>query len=246
MREWFSWILTAITLLSMTTIEPRAEAAKTHAPESVTSRSASLPTGLITDRLSQKQLKTWKAMERIALAQDGAGRPLRPVLNELFNWAKSSRVPIYIEMPKREEHVQSMAGQCLYERQPDPRSGRLAAVTIRLYTTVIDWARTRRERGERGFVPLEGLRGNHRYCEVLAHELAHAREAITHPEYVQLTDTIISLCDEVNRLRRAPGDRMSAKGQILVIGKRLNLLAASVEAPAIEVEQEVWRELCER
>ena len=84
--------------------------------------------GFITDRLTPKQLKTWEAMERRALAHDEAGQPLHPTLGELFTWAKMSGVPIYIEMPKPQGRWDYAAGECLFEVEQGVLRSRLTTV----------------------------------------------------------------------------------------------------------------------
>jgi len=46
----------------------------------------------------------------------------------------------------------------------------------------------------------EGLRGAERYCETLAHELAHVRQVVTDVEFLELWHRPKSLADEIPRL----------------------------------------------
>jgi len=202
--------------------------------------------GIITDRLDRKQLQTWRAMEQVVLARNSAGQPLHPVLYRLFSWAKASSLPIHIEMTKAEGRYDYVGGRCVFDRQPKTLGGRLAAVTIRLCTTVIDKASGHRIPGEQGFVAYQGLTGEKRYCEALAHELAHVRQAVTDPEFLQLADRQKSLNDEILRLlplRLLPGRRQSVTKEMRAIADRLNVLSERIEGPAVAVEQEVWHEL---
>jgi hypothetical protein len=202
-------------------------------------------TGIITARLSPRQIKTWRTIEQKALAHDAAGQPLHPVLNELFNWAKVSNFPIYIEMPEARGRWDYAAGKCLFERQT-PLRNQPMAVTILLYITVIDRAPGKRMPGEQGFVPFEGLKGEERYCETLAHELTHVRQSVTDLEFLQLTDRQESLNDEILRLqslRLIAQNRQLATREMRMIAGELRLLSERIDGPAIAAEQQVWREL---
>ena len=201
-----------------------------------------LPTGINTDRLNAKQRRIWRTMEQVLSARDGAGRPLRPVLNELYNWARTCSVPIYLEMPKAPGRWSYAAAESLFAKQP-ALNRRLAPVTIRLYVRVIDNAAGLRIAGERGFVPFEGLTGEKRYCETLAHELVHARQAVTDPEYLQLIERQKSLNRQFLRLRLVAGSKQSATKEMLAIADEIDLLWERIEGPATAVEQQVWREL---
>jgi len=203
-------------------------------------------TGLITERLSARRMKIWRTIERKALAHDGAGQPLYPALNELFNWAKMSDFPIYIEMPEARNRLDYVAGTCLFERPQTPLRSQPAAVTILLRLTVIDRATGERMLDDHGFVPFEELKGVERYCEALAHELTHARQSVTDLEFLQLADRRKSLNDEILRLqllRRTAETRQSATRGLQAIADELRLLTERIEGPARVVEQQVWREL---
>jgi len=190
-------------------------------------------------------------MEQIALARNYAGQPLRPVLYELYSWAKTSPFPIYIEMPKAQGQWPYLAGECLFEEQADTTGTRLSAVTIRLYTTVIDKApsRVRGLESEQAFVPYEGLRREERYCETLAHELAHVRQSVTDPGFLRMRDRLKSMNDEVLRLqslRLIPENCKPVTREMEAIAKQIKVLTANIEGPAVAVERAVWRELSER
>jgi hypothetical protein len=202
------------------------------------------PAGIIIDRLSPKQARIWKAMERIVQAKDGAGRPAHPVLFELYTWAQASRVPIYVEMPEPRGRSPYRAGECSYEKQPDSPNSRLAGITIRLYVKVLDRALAKRRVTDRGFVPLEGLRGHQRYCESLAHELAHARLLMTDPGYRPLAEKLEILTQDLFRLLHgSPAGESGTPAEIRALAERLDLLSEKTEGPALAVEKEVWREL---
>jgi len=203
-------------------------------------------TGIITERLNARQMKIWRTIEQKALAHDGAGQPLYPTLQELFNWAQMSDFPIYIEMPEARDLWDCAAGTFLFEKPQAPLQSQPTAVTILLRVRVIDRATGERTVNDHGFVPFEGLGGVERYCETLAHELTHVRQSVTDLEFLQLADRRKSLNDETLRLqllRRTAEHRQSATRELQVIGEELRFVTERIEGPARAVEQQVWREL---
>jgi hypothetical protein len=54
--------------------------------------------GIRTDRLSSKQLQTWRSIEQVIQAVDRTGRPLHPRLFSLWRWAQTSGHPIIVEL----------------------------------------------------------------------------------------------------------------------------------------------------
>ena len=51
-----------------------------------------------TDRLSRKQLKAWRRIVKIVMAEDRRGRPLHPTLRQLWDAVDSSHHIVYVEM----------------------------------------------------------------------------------------------------------------------------------------------------
>jgi len=229
-----SWILISVfSLITLTSFYGRAAGGTS-------------PTGIITERLSVRQMEIWRTIEQKALAQNAAGQPLYPTLQELFSWAKMTSFPIYIEMPEARDLWDCAAGTFLFEKPQAPAQSQPTAVTILLRVAVIDRAAGERTAGEHGFVPFEGLKGVDRYCEALAHELTHARQSVTDLEFLQLADRRKSLNDESVRfqlLRRTAETRQSATRGLQAIADELRLLTERIEGPARVVEQQVWREL---
>ncbi|RPJ58109.1 MAG: hypothetical protein EHM23_18440 [Acidobacteria bacterium] len=121
----------------------------------------------------------------------------------------------------------------------------------RLYTTVIEKAplRGRDFESEQAFIPFKGLPREERYCETLAHELAHARQSVTDPGFLPMRDRLKSMNDQVLRLqslRLVSANRQSVKKEMQAIADQIKVLTTSIEGPAIAVERAVWRELSER
>jgi hypothetical protein len=133
-----------------------------------------LADGIITDRLTDKDLRRWNAIKRIVFAEDSDGQPLHPTLRGLWEKLERSGHTIYIEMRGMGRAISNTAGAFHIERL-DPEGVRHAAV-IRLYPDTIDRAYVgpSAARAE-GFIPFLELSQEERYAEVLGHEMAHAR-----------------------------------------------------------------------
>src|SRR5574341_1857257 len=135
-------------------------------------------TGLITTRLSERQLRRWKTIARLVFAIDKAGHPLHPTLRSLWEWAESCPHTIYIELPNRGSYRGTGAGQFKIEKF-DPAGKRHVAV-IRLRLSVIDSAASDKTVARaNGFIPFFDLQRHERYAEVLGHELAHAQTILS-------------------------------------------------------------------
>jgi hypothetical protein len=198
--------------------------------------------GLITDRLSPRQLKRWEAIERLALARGTNYQPLHPTLYWLWEWAENSGHAIYIELPGSDGYVTSTAGRFSIERC-DPQGKRHVAV-IQLYLTTIDQAYVGPNviRAD-GLIPMEGLTKEERYAEVLSHELAHAHHILTD---LQLTMSIEDLVERTNEMLLSHNARRGAQPLGPEMRWRIylrDLLLLRVEAYAESIETAVWREL---
>jgi hypothetical protein len=60
-------------------------------------RGAVCTSGIDTGRLTSKQVRIWRAVERIAEAADGAGKPLHPRLQSLWEWAEGKLDGVFKE-----------------------------------------------------------------------------------------------------------------------------------------------------
>jgi len=198
--------------------------------------------GILTSRLSTRQLRIWGSILDVVFATDGSGRLLHPKLYGLFEWAEKGRHAIYIEMPKAKGVSPYLAGGFRIERL-DP-TGQSHVAVIRLYPSVIDSARVKKWiRRDDGLIQFEGLRSNaQRYAEVLGHELAHAAvilEDSNHARLVQELDREIKEFEAHRRTRNRGAFDEEASKRL----ERIRALIAQVEGMANPVEVEVWREL---
>jgi hypothetical protein len=198
--------------------------------------------GLLTDRLSSRGLKAWKAIEQVVSARDRAGRPLHPTLQGLWLEAEASRDTIYIEMPKPTSVSPHTAGNfCLEPFEPGKgtRSG-----VIRLYLDVIDCAGDS-ELGRRanGFLPFEGLPEKRlRYAEVLGHELVHALLTLNDPGHAALSGVLDRATMELAAYRQNRNGRPLDPGMLERLA-RIRSMSEEIERRAEAVEIEIWREL---
>lgn len=201
-----------------------------------------LATGILTDRLSNKDLQRWKVIERMIFAEDSKGQPLHPTLRGLYEWAATSGHAIYIELPPPQRAATCTAGSFTIEHF-DPRGERHVAV-IRLYLNNIDSAYVGpKVARESGFIPFDGLRREARYAEVLGHELAHTAHILTSFERAQLVQELV---ENTNELLLTQSRTLATEEIGLEILQRLNrrdLLLRELEEQAAAMEEAVWREL---
>jgi hypothetical protein len=200
------------------------------------------PVGILTDRLSAKDLRKWQAIERLALASDWRGQPRHPTLRGLYEWAATSGHAVYIEFPPPQRAATCTAGSFTIERL-DPLGKRHVGV-IRLYLNNIDAAYVGKKVARAGgFVPFHGLGKVARYAEVLGHELAHTAHILSDPERAALVREVVEETNELllDHSRRAPRASIGLEMQ-----RRLTLrdmLLEELEKQAEAMEEAVWREL---
>lgn len=129
--------------------------------------------GLVLDRLSERDLRTWRDIEAVVAATDARGRPRSATLRRLWTWAQASQHVIHVEIVPPSELPDGVVGKFRAE-QVDPEGLRHVAV-IQLCPGNIRRARVAPSpNGVEGFARFAGLTDEERYAEVLAHELAHA------------------------------------------------------------------------
>jgi len=203
-------------------------------------QSAVEKSGIRANRLTPKQLRIWRSIERIALARNGAGQPFHPRLESLWRHAQASGHRIYIEM--RTSAVQNMAGKFLMEK-PDSQ-GKNPTLVIHLYLSTIKRAVSgERARRPGGFIPFENLSTTERYAEVLGHELAHAVWTLKDPSYASLSDEQDRLTAELVCSRNPKAKRSLLDPENRQRITRLESLEKLIEGPPNAIEIEVWREL---
>ncbi|HYE75176.1 MAG TPA: hypothetical protein VEF04_17675 [Blastocatellia bacterium] len=199
-------------------------------------------TGILTDRLSKKDLQRWRVIEQIVLSQDKDGQPLYPTLRGLYEWAETSGHAIYIELPSDQRVVSSTAGNFSVEKF-DPSGERHIGV-VRLYLSNIDAAYVGSKAArENGFIPLQGLRKEARYAEVLGHELAHMAYILSNLERTKLVRELVENTNELllNKSRQPVFVPLGL--EMLSLLDRRDALLKELETQAEAMEEIVWREL---
>jgi len=199
-------------------------------------------TGILTSRLSGRQLRIWRSIERIVFARDKSGRLLHPTLHGLWQEAEGSGCAIYIEMPDPKGGSPYFAGGFFLEK-PGSANEPPAGV-IRLYLPAIGNASTSgRTRRDNGFMPFEGLRRmDQRYAEVLGHELVHALLTLTDPRHA-------SVCREVERevaaltLQLKERKEKTLDDETRARMQRIQEMSEELERRPEAVEVDIWREL---
>ena len=198
--------------------------------------------GIRIDRLSPKQLQTWRSIEQIIQAVDRAGRPLHPRLFGLWRWAQGCGHAIYVEIVDEKNPSTYHAG-FLTVQAPNGDTSRSIAV-IQLYSWVIEKASVQKEvQRPDGFIPFAGLGRLERYAQVFGHELAHAELQLEDAAYDRLCRDLeaergLFLSSRQQNLKASAYDQ-TAKDRLT----RIRSLTEQIEKPAQSAEVEIWREL---
>jgi len=198
--------------------------------------------GLITSRLSIKELERWKEIERVVFAEDADRRPLHPALRNLWETVETSGHAVFVEISSSTRTATCTAGSFSIERF-DPKGEKHIAV-IKLNLSSIDHASVSPGAArDNGFIPFQGLSKQERYVEVLGHELAHAVDILTDLERAGKVEEMVEKTNEIllswrqNRI----GDYMAPE-----INRRLSrrdALLKDLEEQAERMEFIVWQEL---
>jgi hypothetical protein len=232
----------AVVILALASLTMIPNTFGQQAVSAATRADANASDGIRTDRLSPKQLQTWRSIEQVIQAVDRTGRPLHPRLFSLWQWAQTSGHTIYIELLDEKNTTTYNAG---FLTIPEAGSdGAQPAAVIQLWSWVIENASVQKDvRRPDGFVPFKGLGKLERYAQVVGHELAHAALQFNDPAYD-------SLCRELEKER---AEFLSSRQQSHVGStydestlqrlSRLASLTEQIEKPAQSTEVEIWREL---
>jgi len=198
--------------------------------------------GLITSRLSIKELDLWKEMELIVFAESADRRPLHPALRNLWELVETSKHAVFVEITRSTRTWSCTAGSFTIERF-DPK-GEKHIAAIRLNLSSIDRAQVGPiSSRDNGFIPFQGLSKKERYVEVLGHELAHAAHILADPERVRKVEEMVEKTNEIllsqrpNRIVNLLAPDMNRRLS------RRDALLKDLEAQAEEMEYVVWREL---
>ncbi|MEP7339771.1 MAG: hypothetical protein ABI977_18680 [Acidobacteriota bacterium] len=202
-------------------------------------------TGLITTRLSARELEKWKAIEQIVFSEDENHQPLHPTLSGMWEWVETSGHAVYVEFFRLDNASTCTAGHFMIE-QFDPIGERHIAV-IRLSLTNINQAYVGRDtkRGD-GLIPFLGLEREERYAEVLGHELAHAVHILTNLERARMVEEVVQQTNEMLLSQYHPSKGL---GVSLDLKRRLSKRDAflkELEGQAEAMEKVIWTELTAR
>lgn len=198
--------------------------------------------GLLTSRLSRKEVERWKAMQRRILSTDADGRWLHPTLYELWDWAEHSGHQVYLEFQAGYTIPNSTAGSFNIERF-DP-SGKRHTAVLKLCLANIDQAVSGPHVARpNGFIPFSELQREERYLEVLSHELAHVKHVLGSLLRSYLVQKLVEDTNDLLLLlaRNKPIGLLEA-GLKARISQRDTLLR-ELEDQAEMAEEIVWQEL---
>jgi hypothetical protein len=199
-------------------------------------------TGLLINRLSDKELEQWRAIERLVFEEDNERQPLHPTLRLLWEWIDTSGHEVYIEVIRMNRVTTCTAGNFSIENF-DPTGERHVAV-IKLNLPNIDHAYVGpRASRANGFIPFTDLNKEERYAEVLGHEMAHAVHILTS---LERTKKVIDYVEHTNEILLTQYSRQKTGPLAPELKQRLSkrdALLKELEAKAEEMEHVVWKEL---
>ena len=199
-------------------------------------------TGLLTNRLSNKEMERWKEVERIVFAEDANRQPLHPTLRGLWEWIETSGHTVYVEFVRNNHVISCTAGEFLIEHLDRSGENHIAAIQLNL-TNINDAYVGAETKRPNGFVPFLGLKKEERYAEVLGHELAHAVHILTSLERAR---AVVEFVQKTNQLLLSRHPRQKKSGLAPELKHRVSkrdALLQKLEEQAEEMEKVVWAEL---
>lgn len=199
-------------------------------------------TGLLTSRLSPREVVRWRAIEQIVFAEDGNRQPRHPTLRGLWEWVETSGHAVFIEFAPANRSATCTAGSFLVEKF-DPRGERHVAV-IKLNLANIDLAYVGPEAMRLGsFIPFATLSREERYAEVLGHELAHAIHILTDLERARIVEEEVQQTNELLLSQHARRNGGMLTQDLKRRITRRDILLTALEKQAEAMEKVVWEEL---
>jgi hypothetical protein len=199
-------------------------------------------TGLLTNRLSAKDLERWEKIEQIVFAEDSDRLPVHLTLRWLWEWIDTSGHSVYIEMIRTNRTLTCTAGSFRLESF-DP-SGQRHVGVIKLNLPNIDVAYVGpTSKRANGFIPFKDLEKEERYAEVLGHELAHAVHILASHERTQ---KVWEYVERTNNMLLTQHIRRNSFPIAPDLKRRLSkrdALLKELESQAEKSEEAVWREL---
>ncbi len=232
--RWNHWTATAALMAQLAVPAAMAEQGRT---------------GILTDRLTAKQLKIWKSIESVVLADDGKGYPLYPGLKSLWQRAEASGRMIFIELEDRKREASPFAGEVLIEKSDAMFSPDRLVVRLRLWLIDRSVGSMTYQGGAVRQAEIHSFRGldrYQRYAQVLGHELIHALFLLTDSSQVRMLEELKMETQAFYKYRRlnANGSGDEVAQQNLV--ERIKALRTALEGPAEKLDAELYRELLSR
>ena len=198
--------------------------------------------GLITSRLSTKELGLWREMERVVFAEGADRRPLHPTLRNLWERVETSGHAVFIEIGCSSKTSSTTAGSFAIERFDPKGEKHIAAIKLKLSSIDQAYVGPGSAR-DNGFIPFQGLSKKERYVEVLGHELAHAVYILSDLERARKVEEMVEKTNEI-LLSQRPNRKVNLLAPEL--NRRLSRrdeLLKDLEEHAEGMEYAVWREL---
>jgi len=196
---------------------------------------------IITDRLTNKDLRRWNAIKQIVFAEDAEGQPLHPTLRGLWEQLERSGHVVYIEMRGAGRAISNTAGVFHLEHF-DPEGVRHVAV-IRIYPETIDRAHTGPNAAREGFVPFQGLSKQERYAEVFGHELAHAVHILSDLTRARMVEEVVQQTNEMFLAYGRRNGYANLEPEMMERIARRDEFLKELEEPAEAAELLIWREI---
>jgi len=197
--------------------------------------------GILLNRLSSKQLKTWLTISSRIYAQGDDGNLLHPALKSLFDRLQNSDHRIFVEFEDPRQGSIYLAGSFAIERLDPEGISHVAVIKLRLEN--IDRAVAPTSSNLSGpFIPFAGLSKTDRYTEVFAHEMGHAVDILFNQPRAVALDEILRNTNVIvqDQLQRAKG---LIDPELMVEILRRDAFLNELEKPAESAEAAVWREL---
>lgn len=239
MLVWAKRFAGVIALLILSALAESAAKAQVKGPPV---RPIRAPAGaIITDRLTDKDLRRWNAVERIVFAEDADGHPLHLTLRGLWEQIERSGHVVYIEMRGASRPTSTIAGNFHIEHF-DPEGLRHVAV-ITLYPGNIDRAYVGPKTAREGFIPFQGLNREERYAEVFGHELAHAVHILSDLTRARMVEELVRQTNELFLDYGGRNGYANLEPEMTERIARRDEFLKELEEAAEAVEMLIWREI---
>ena len=234
--------LTVAHLLLLALLVSQINGQEKQSRKSEGSPERSVFSGLITSRLSIKELEQWKEIERVVFAEDADRRPLYPTLRKMWEQIESSGHAVFIEIAGSTRIPSCTAGSFAIERFDPKGEKHIAAIRLNLASIDQAYVRPSSARDNR-FIPFQRLSRKERYVEVLGHELAHAVDILTNLERAGKVEDMIEKTNEMLLSRRPNRKDNTLSPEMKKRLSRRDALLKDLEKRAEEMERIIWKEL---